>query len=69
MNPCTVPTCKLKGCCLNCINYEGALEFMPTFLDISCAMQTGITLQLHSFPKKDGVIMKACEHWTLKEEM
>jgi hypothetical protein len=66
MNPCTEPKCKNESCCLNCVNYQSALEFIPTHLNIACKVQDKITLQIHSWPKRDGVLMKDCEYWRLK---
>jgi hypothetical protein len=62
-NPCTVKRCSEKGCCLNCIQYKGSLEFIPTVLSVNCKHYKSVSLKLHGYPKINGTVDTNCAQW------
>lgn len=63
-NPCTETKCSEVGCCLNCINYKGGTESIPTRICIICdAGNKNVVLPIHGYPEKDGVTIKHCGDW------
>jgi len=69
-NPCTLKYCAEIGCCLNCAHYRGAIEFIPTHLNISCSKQDHVYLILHGYPVIKGQTKNEtdCFYWTKKTE-
>lgn len=61
--PCTNKQCQEIGCCLNCAEYKGAVEFIPTVLDVSCPHRERVVLKLHGYPEVNGKSIKNCEFW------
>lgn len=63
-NPCNGDkNCAETGCCLNCTQYQGAMEFIPTVLNVNCAKRKGVVLKLHGYPEINGEPIVNCKHW------
>ena len=67
-NPCNGDKdCPAKGCCLNCTNYHGSMEFIPTVLNINCHKRKGVILKLHGYPEINGKADTDCREWRFYE--
>ena len=57
--------CKETGCCQNCTNYRGGIEFIPTRISVTCTARKSdsVVLPYNAYPVINGETDKNCIHW------